>query len=47
MEIYGEAVEHLIHFRLGTIHILRKHNLGLFWPPPPINKQMLCTENKQ
>ena len=21
---------------IGTIHILRKHNLGLFLPPPPV-----------
>ena len=31
----------------GTIHILRKHNLGLFLTPSPLCKHILCTENKQ
>ena len=32
---------------LGTNHILRKHNLGVFLPPPPLCKHIFCTENKQ
>ena len=35
---------------IGTIHILRKHILGLFGPPPPTlpkRKYVFGTENKQ
>ena len=32
---------------LGTIHILRKHKLGLLGPSSPLRKYVVCTENNQ
>ena len=33
--------------RLGTIHILRHHNFGVFGPPSPLRQHVFSTKNQQ